>query len=68
MHNVHICSFSCAAAELPRGKRNKKGVLGVLPDHPRISTWDMCELAWLRKIIQGLLTKGLIKELKEPYP
>ena len=65
---IHICSFSSTAAELKTSARNENGVLYALKYHPRISTWDMSEKAWLRKIITNLEKKGLIKQEDEPYP
>lgn len=66
---MHIDSFSGAAAELKRGHRNSEDVLAALAKNPRISTWDMSELPWLRSAIDDLKRRGLIiAEREEPYP
>jgi DNA-binding HxlR family transcriptional regulator len=65
---IHICSFSSTAAELKKSGRNENGVLYALKYHPRISTFDMSEKAWLRNIIERLEEKELIRREDEPYP
>jgi DNA-binding HxlR family transcriptional regulator len=69
MKALFLDSFSGAAANLPRGKRDDINVLGALAKSPRVSVWDMCEYAWLRGRVNSLLRAGLITEDKsEPYP
>lgn len=64
-----VCSFSGAAAELPPRKRSDADILDALRRSPRVSVWDMCELAWLRAGIESLQRRGLIHDdRKEPYP
>lgn len=65
---VHICSFSSPAAELPKNKRTSADVLAALRSNPRISTWDISELRWLRGAIEDLEARGLIEAQLEPYP
>jgi len=65
---VFLDSFSGAAAELKGKNRTSKNVLSVLAKHPRVSTFDMSDLGWLRDIIESLLQRGLIVEVTEPYP
>lgn len=65
---IRICSFSSTAAELKKSGRNENGVLYALKYHPRISTFDMCDKAWLRNIIEKLEKKKLIQREDEPYP
>lgn len=55
-------------AELKRGQRNSENVLAVLAKHPRVSTWDMSELSWLRAAIDDLERRGLIESRDESYP
>ena len=64
---MHICSFSGAPANLPKGERTAKDVLAALSKHPRVSTWDMTEIAWLRRRIAELERGGLIESKDEPY-
>jgi len=67
--NVHVCSFSSPAAELPKGKRNSAHVIDALRDNPRVSTWDLSEMPWLRRCIADLKRRGLIVEDKsERFP
>ena len=66
--NIHICSFSSAAAELSKKLRNESGVLQALKVDPYVSTFDMSEKVWLRKIIARLEDLGLIKRVDNPYP
>lgn len=64
-----LCSFSGPASSLPPSKRNSVDVLECLRNHPRVSVWDMTELAWLRIAIGTLVRNGLIEDDKtEPYP
>lgn len=65
---VHICSFDSTAANLKKSARNENGVLYALKYHPRISTFDMAEKAWLRNIIAELEKKELIQREGEEYP
>lgn len=65
---MHIDSFSGKVAELKLGHRTSYYVLLVLATYPRVSTWDMSELSWLRAAIEGLELKGLIVAMDEPYP
>lgn len=65
---MHIDTFSGAAADLPKGKRNVDNVLRALAKNPRVSCWDM-EADWLRNCLQRLQLDALISEDKrEPYP
>lgn len=63
-----IDSFSGAASTLPKGRRTALDVLRTLARAPRVSTWDMSELRWLRSEINDLLKRGLIESAEEPYP
>lgn len=64
-----IDSFSGPAASLPKHKREPADVLECLRTHPRVSVWDMSEVAWLRNAIGVLVRTGLIEDDKtEPYP
>jgi len=65
---MHIDYFSGEAADLKRGHRSSEDVLLVLAKHPRVSTWDMSELPWLRAAIVDLEKRGLIVAQDEPYP
>ena len=65
---MHIDSFSGAAADLKPRERTAENVLAVLAKSPRVSTWDMSGLAWLRNIIGDLKQRGLIVKVDEPYP
>ena len=66
---IILCSFSGAAAELPKGRRSDTDVLRALAPSPRVSTWDMSEHRWLCGCIDSLKRGGLITEDKaEPYP
>ena len=65
---MHIDYFSGEAADLKRGHRSADDVLAVLEKHPRVSTWDMSELSWLRAAIESLEQRGLIAAQDEPYP
>jgi len=66
---VFVDSFSGAASDLKGRQRTSENVLRILATHPRISTWDMCEHAWLRRCINDLKTRGLIvSDDTEPYP
>lgn len=65
---MHIDSFSGEAARLKRGHRSADDVLVALKNDPRVSTWDMSELSWLRAAIEDLERRGLIVALDEPYP
>lgn len=62
-------SFSGAAADLPPSRRSDADILAALRKSPRVSVWDMSEVAWLRLGIQSLERRGLIRDdRKEPYP
>ncbi len=61
-------NFSGAASDLPKGKRTAGEVLAVLAKHPRVSTWDMSEHAWLRGLIEEMIRDGLIVEVAQHYP
>lgn len=63
-----IDSFSGGAAGLKRGHHTLVDVLRAIDACPRVSTWDMSELSWLRDAIHTLLRDGLIVETDEPYP
>lgn len=66
---MHIDSFSGPAANLPPSKRTPVDVLECLRQRPRVSVWDMSEIAWLRNCIGALVRAGLIEDDKtEPYP
>ena len=67
--STFLCSFSGAAADLPRKQRTPENVLAVLRKHPRISTFDMSEHPWLCGCIDKLKADGKITEdRREPYP
>lgn len=66
--NIHICSFSGAAAELIKGHRTPDDILSALKVNPRVSTFDMSEIRWLRERIAFLEKDGLIVSVSEPYP
>ena len=64
-----VCSFSGDAADLPKRGRNVLGLLRVLARHPRVSTWDMSEKAWLRSLVAQARRQNLIEaDASEPYP
>ncbi len=66
---MFLDSFSGAIADLRKPERNQQSALRVLSKHPRVSTWDMAEYAWVRSLIGDLLRDGLITEDRsEPYP
>lgn len=66
---MHIDSFSnTSIVSLKKSLRHEKGVLYALKYHPRVSTWDMSENAWLRKIIKTLEDKQLIIPVEAEYP
>ncbi len=66
---MHVDTFSGAAAELPPNQRHPDNVLEVLRKNPRVSTWDMGELQWLRSAIKHLEEKSLIiRDKSEGYP
>lgn len=65
---IFLDSFSGTAAELPKGRRTDADVLEALRTDPRVSTFDMGELPWLRSIIKSLKADGSIVEIDEPYP
>jgi hypothetical protein len=65
---ILIDSFSGAAADLPKGRRNAAHVLEVLRKHPRVSTWDLSEHTWLRAAIDELQTAGAITAVPEAFP
>ena len=67
--NVFLDSFSGAVSDLKPGMRTSGNVLRVLATDPRVSTWDMSELSWLRGCIRDLTWHKLIAEDKtEAYP
>jgi hypothetical protein len=69
MLKMHIDSFTnVTVVDLKKSNRNENGVLYALKYHPRVSTWDMSENAWLRNIIASLQKKELIVPVAEPYP
>lgn len=62
-------SFSGLAAELPLSKRTPSHVLEALTRNPRVSTFDMSELPWLRGCIDSLKSsKQITEDPDEPYP
>lgn len=66
---IHIDSFSGAVTDLKPGQRTSDNVLAVLAKHPRVSTWDMSEYAWLRARITDLYQRGLVViDHSEPFP
>ncbi len=66
---VFIDSFSGGAANLKPRDRTPNGVLAALQRDPRVSTFDLSELPWLRGCIDILKRDGRITEDKtEPYP
>jgi len=66
---VFLDSFSGGAATSINPKdRTSDNVLRVLSSDPRVSTWDMSELPWLRKAIADLVARGMIREVDEAYP
>lgn len=66
---TYLDSFSGTAAELPPRYRTPAGVLSALKKDPRVSTFDMSELPWLRGCIQTLKQQAKIEEDKtEAYP
>lgn len=69
MSNVHLDSFSGAAAALPPRQRTAAHVLAVLAKNSRVSTWDMSEIPWLRARIYELIERRLIvHDDSEAYP
>lgn len=65
---VFLDSFSGGAAVLPRGHRGPEDVLAALVSDPRVSTFDMSDIPWLRTAIAKLTRQGLIVAVDEPYP
>ncbi|MBT3042241.1 MAG: hypothetical protein KME67_05205 [Candidatus Thiodiazotropha sp. (ex Codakia orbicularis)] len=66
---MYIDSFSnTSIVSLKKSLRHENGVLYALKYHPKVSTWDMAENAWLRKIIEALENKQLIVPVKAEYP
>ena len=65
---IFIDSFSGPASDLRPSQRTPQAVFRVLAKHPRLSTWDMSENAWLRGCIDSLEHKNQIVEIDEPYP
>lgn len=61
-------NFRGALADLKKGERTEANALAVLAKHPRVSTFDMCEYAWVRSLIGDLKRAGRIVEVAEPYP
>jgi len=69
VNGIFIDSFSGPASDLKPAHRTPNRVLDALAKNPRVSTWDMSELAWLRGCIDILLRDGMVAEDKsEPYP
>jgi len=69
MNGVFIDSFSGVASDLKPAHRTPNRVLAVLAKHPRVSTWDMSEHAWLRGCIDILERDGhIVEDRSEPYP
>lgn len=68
MNAVLLDSFSGAAADLPRHRRQPTDILRALSTSPRVSVWDMTEHAWLRTGIRHLEVAGMLREVGEPYP
>lgn len=66
--NMHFDSFSGKVAYLKPTQRTEAHVLAFLAKFPRVSVWDMSELAWLRNIVNSLRRDGLIADTDEPYP
>lgn len=68
-YGLKMDCFSGRVTDLKPSERTDKNVLAVLRTHPRVSTWDMSELAWLRTIIYRLESLGLVKRNEsEKYP
>lgn len=66
---IFIDAFSGKVADLPKGYRTSEDILKALDKSPRVSTWDMGELVWLRSAISDLKKLGLIvSDPNEPYP
>ncbi|WP_455387386.1 hypothetical protein [Petrachloros mirabilis] len=66
---IILDSFSGPIADLPKQCRTQQEALRALNKHPRVSTWDMSEHAWVRNLVGDLLHAGLIVEDKsELYP
>lgn len=66
---MFLDSFSGEAAELPANRRTPEDVFEALRRNPRVSCFDLSELAWLRNAIQRLEQQGRIVDDKvEPYP
>ena len=65
---IYIDSFSGPASDLKPSQRHPHAVLRVLARHPRLSTWDMSECAWLQGCIKGLERSKWIVSVPEPYP
>ena len=69
MNAIYLDSSSGGAAALPKSRRTPEGVLIALRNDPRVSTFDLSELRWLRGCIADLTATGRIEEDKtEPYP
>lgn len=65
---IYLDSFSGKAADLKRKDRTELNVLRCLSESPRLSVWDLSELAWLRNIVGGLRRSGMIVDVDEPFP
>ena len=65
---IYLDSFSGPASDLKPSQRHPQSVLRVLAKHPRLSTWDMSEHAWLQGCISSLERSKQIVRLDEPYP
>ncbi|WP_157266447.1 hypothetical protein [Azohydromonas aeria] len=59
---MHLDSFSGPAASLEPAERTASNVLRCLANHPRVSTFDLCETPWLDRAIRDLRQQGLIVE------
>lgn len=67
--SFHVDSFSGAVADLPKGRRTSMDVLAVLATYPRVSTFDMSDLRWLRDAVAGLEREGLVvRSLQDGFP
>lgn len=65
---IFLDNFSGDAVDIKRGDRTVENLVSVLEKSPMISTWDFQDNLWLWKLAQTAIDKGLIKELKQPYP
>lgn len=66
---IYLDSFSGAIVDLKKNQRDDFNILSTLKRSPRVSTWDMSELAWVRDSIASLIRRGLlVADKSEPYP